>query len=233
MPIANKPLSSIGQLGDIFDASRMLDGGELKYSRGGGRSLKIGQHDDRWDGDQTSASRTWAAWRLADIFSTNDLMQQSGLININGVTRDNGAALRAALTGFKFQPDSASNPLGDPLLADSTKANLNIDNLVAEIKARLNPSSTTPATGIWQTGTGPFWERGELSELPGFGRTPDQIKPDQTDSPTTYPDTKTSSSTSPHTPNPTDQVDTDITGVAMSSKVFARGREEFSAVWWK
>lgn len=206
--IANAPLTSIGQLGDVFDPARMIENGNTGGSRGGGRSFKIGQHDDRWDGDQTSASREWASWRLNDIFSITNSITLPGLININGVARDNGAALRAALLGFKYQ----AVPLGDRMLADSPDPNvasrLAIDRLVAELTARLYPSGDTPATGINQTGTGPLWERGELSELPGFGRSPDQYKPDRTKAPATYPTS-------------------DLNGsIDMSSQVFDRGREE-------
>ena len=229
MPVANVALTSIGQLGDLFDPSRIIESGNTGGSRGGGRSLKIGQHDDRWDGDETSASRTWAAWRLVDIFSANsyNAVQQPGLINLNGVTRDGGAALRAMLTGFKFRPDTTTNPLGDVALADdqsaSTLSRLQIDKLITELQTRLktpiiDPATNKASTGIWQTGAGPFWERGELSELPGFGRTPDQYKPDRSTVPKTYP-------TTPPT-DPSTQTDLDLTGVAMSSKVSDRGREE-------
>ena len=207
--VANGQLSSIGQLGDIFDPARVIENGNTGGARGGGRSFKIGQHDDRWDGDETSACRSWCSWRLTDIFCTVDALQQPGLININGIWRDNGAALRAALTGFQFQPA----PLGDLSLADSgTSSRLQVDRLIDEMKVRLkltvvDPVTGQPNTGTIQTGAGPFWERGELSELPGFGRSPDQIKPDRSAPPVLYPQT-------------------DLTGVDLSAQVFDRGREE-------
>ena len=47
MVVAAAPLTSIGQLGDVFDPARLLGAGSsIGYSRGGGRTLKIGQHDD-------------------------------------------------------------------------------------------------------------------------------------------------------------------------------------------
>ncbi|MBE7157791.1 MAG: hypothetical protein INR62_05055 [Rhodospirillales bacterium] len=218
-PVANGALTSIGQLADIYDASRTIDLSHLVNTRGGGRSLKIGQHDDLWDGDQVSASRSWTAWRLTDVFSTVDAMQQPGLININGVYRDNGAALRAALNGFKFQPvppsagQTSTSPTGDSTLYNASNSSATIpavDELITELKKRLVPDPSTASTGIWQTGTGPFWERGELSELPGFGRSPDVAR----------------SSTTPPLTNPTTYAQAALTNTDMSSLVFDRGREE-------
>ncbi len=223
--VANGPLTSIGQLGDVFDPARLRytsvtgnSTGTFIASRGGGRTFKIGQHDDRWDGDETSFSRGWTSWRLADFFCVADPVSQPGtidfnginqlgLFNINGITRDNGAALRAALYGFRFQ--AATNG-GDPTLADPTDApsRLQVDALVKQIAARLtsSPLNTdgTGNTGPLQTGAGPFWERGEVSELPLFGRTVDTAV---ANSVMTY-------------------ATTDLTGVDMSSRVFDRGREE-------
>ena len=224
--VGNGPLTSISQLGDVFDPARLrytsatgTSTGTFIASRGGGRTLKIGQHDDRWDGDETSFSRGWTSWRLADFFCVADPVSQPGtidfnginqlgLFNVNGVTRDNGAALRAALYGFRFQ---AATDGGDPTLADpssSSSSRLQIDALVSQIAARLNApmlnTNGTGNTGNLQTGAGPFWERGEISELPLFGRTLDTTV---SDSATTY-------------------ATTDLTGIDMSSKVFDRGREE-------
>ena len=112
--IANGAITSIGQLGDVFDPARIVVNNSINGSRGGGHTLKIGQHDDRWDGSSTSASRAWTSWRLADIFCVADTMEQPGLINLNGTARDNGAALQAALTGYRFQPA----PTGESQLAD-------------------------------------------------------------------------------------------------------------------
>ena len=50
--IANAQLTSIAQLGDVFDPVRSIGAapgsGNIIYSRGGGRTLKIGQPDDLW-----------------------------------------------------------------------------------------------------------------------------------------------------------------------------------------
>ena len=224
--IANSSLTSIGQLGDVFDPARIIySSGTIESSRGGGRSFKIGQHDDRWDGDETSLSRGWASWRLADFFCVADPVtqpdlvdyngiSQPGLFNINGLTRDNGTALRAALYGFRFQP---ANKGGDPLLADpvsTSPSRLQIDTFVNQVVTRLKASvlnaDGSGNTGILQTGAGPFWERGEISELPLFGRTPDTAVPSSTStegSPGSYKTTQ-------------------LTGLEMSTQVFDRGREE-------
>lgn len=217
--IANAPLHSIGQLGDVYDAARLLNSpGAIDTSRGGGRTLKIGQHDDRWDGDASSLSRHWTSWRLVDFFSIADhasqprmidrfAMEQPGLINLNGVARDGGAAVRAALMGFAFQPALAG---GDPALASSASPLANVPDvqkIIDQMTLRIstptkNPVTLAPNVGdAWQTGAGPFWERGELSELPLFGRT---------------------RTLSPANANAT----TDLTGIDLSSKVFDRGREE-------
>ena len=112
MVIANAPLTSIGQLGDIFDPARLpatsSSSAAFDTTRGGGRTYRIGQHDDLYDGVPFSNSSTWASWRLTDIFSTTDAIEQPGLININGLARDNGAALKAAYQGFVFQPQSST-----------------------------------------------------------------------------------------------------------------------------
>ena len=116
------PLTSIGQLGDVFDPARLPGSGGISFSRGGGRTFKIGQHDDLYSNDPTSnvysginspslwtidyvpASNSWASWRLADIFDVTDAIELPGRININGVRRDKGAALLAMLQGLQFQP---------------------------------------------------------------------------------------------------------------------------------
>lgn len=228
--IANAPLSSIGQLGDVYDAARIVySGGEVSSSHGGGRTFKIGQHDDRWDGDQRSASRTWASWRLLDFFSVVDHgaqprlinacdIEQPGLININGVARDKGAALRAALIGLKFQKANAG--LGDRALdgtypAGSALPALNVDAMIAQIVQRIAQPPTkadgTVNTGEYQTGAGPFWERGELSELRIFGRTPTPSQSPGSAMSTSYPATELTDA---------------APKIDLSAQVFDRGREE-------
>ena len=191
--IADDKLVSIGQLGDIFDSARLPSGQTsegagatlILASHGGGRTLRIGHHDDLNDGlmqlnnaNETGAtpsyvnspSSTWASWRLADCFSVSDEIQLPGRININGLARDNGAALRAALEGFKFQPktkDSADPTQydrmmhGDATLDGKALDAAGLNNLIKDIvDNRLTYDPAKP------TRPGPFFERGEISEAP-------------------------------------------------------------------
>lgn len=182
--IANSEMKSIGELGHIYDPSRKLRSNSAtgaQFARGGGRSLRIGQSEKfgfqkpysfgLWDGNQNSVSRNRSAWRLTDVFGTTDAIEIPGLININGVARDDGVALRAALLGIQF----AGEPTSSQSLANGTPV---IDEL---IKAALNrfPSSTagTPAADM------PFLERGGISELaekPASGTTERALFSDDT-----------------------------------------------------
>ena len=179
--IANASLTSIGQLGDIFDPVRVKgDSADITLSRSGGRTLKVGQADrldatanavGLWDGNSSSASREWTAWRLADIFTTTDSVQLDGRININGISRDGGTALKAALYGYSFQssPDSDPNFAGKGFDTDPNDTSDKVNELVKQAQARLkNDPTTTVYSGQFGTSAGPFAERGELSELPLF-----------------------------------------------------------------
>ena len=189
MVIADGPLTSIGQLGDVFDPARLPGTpGAIALSRGGGRTFKIGQRDDRYNGDPTGNntsnntadsipnSNGWAAWRLADIFSIDDPIESPARININGVQRDGGAALLALLQGFVFQPPTNStDPLihGDNHAASASLANSTLNTtgttngfsqIVTQMINRLkNPGPAS--TGAFSTPSGPFFERGELGEI--------------------------------------------------------------------
>ncbi len=191
MVIGDGPLTSIGQLGDVYDPARLVGshpGATPQGSRGGGRTFKIGQHDDRYTFDPTgnpagrdtsnyaSASTGWASWRLADVFSIDDSQTTPGRININGVQRDKGAALLAALYGWTFQPTTSSGQTTDPTIhgdghgtaglanqpLDSSSATAGAAQLLNAIQYRL---STAPAAGGMAIPGGPFFERGEFSEL--------------------------------------------------------------------
>jgi hypothetical protein len=113
-----------------------------------------------YDGKQTNASRTWASWRLADIFTTNTEVILPGLINPNGVLRDNGAALRAALYEMTLLP----SPNGAPTTANKTLNEAGVTSIVTNVISRMTNSST----GIPANAVNPFWERGEISELSVF-----------------------------------------------------------------
>jgi hypothetical protein len=179
--IENSLVTSVGQLGNVFDPVRTKgDSGDITLSRSGGRTFKIGQSDrydpatntaGLWDGDSGSASREWTAWRLADIFTPSDLLQLDGRININGVNRDNGIALKTALYGYVFRstPDSDPNFAGQGFDTDPTDAGDKINELIKQIQARLkNDPTATVYQGQFAATSGPFSERGELSEMPIF-----------------------------------------------------------------
>jgi len=155
MVVADGPMHSIGELGHLYDPARGLGPSkEITYSRGGGRTLAIGQPDPLWDGDPASLSRQWAAWRLCDIFSTDAAMELPARINVNGVHRDGGTAFRALLHGLEL----THGPQADPALAGQPLPRSTVETIVAGISDRLQE--------------GPFLERGELSQAlafrPGF-----------------------------------------------------------------
>lgn len=164
--IPNRPFQSIGELGHVFDPARDLGPGGIDFSRGGGRTLKIGQPERRddtanptglWDGNFTSASRERVSWRLCDIFSVRSEFELPGRINPNGILRDNGFALRALIRGFKYHnhPDSSPDFAGKEIAEEK---------VVNAIRERLFPDgpNTPPKPKNL------FWERGELSELAIF-----------------------------------------------------------------
>lgn len=108
-------LTSIGDLGHLTDPARVTTpSGSSPWvlSRGGGRTLRIGQPEHPnwyWNvapgrGSQTEASRAWTSWRLADVFTTtapsNNLTAADplGVLTNNqgvvrGPTNTNGAVL--------------------------------------------------------------------------------------------------------------------------------------------
>jgi hypothetical protein len=157
-------LDTIGRLGDVYDSTRFLASGseEILLVRGGARTLKIGQAErwspqnvyGLWDGLETSASRNWTSWRLADVFSVTNATSLPGVININGALRDNGAALQALVFGLIYE----SSPGG----AQATSGrNLNVTNFVSSVRNHLSGGSvdTNPSNDRL------FWERGQLGEL--------------------------------------------------------------------
>ena len=175
MVIANIKITSLGQLGDICDPVRTKgDSNNILLSRSGGRTFKIGQPErfdaatnigGLWDGDSNSASREWTAWRLTDLFSTSDLVQLDGRVNINGINRDGGTAFKSALYGYSFQ----TTPNSDPQLASQSLDNTSVDSLIAQLNARLsNEPGVYPQ---FATTAGPLFERGEVSEMPIFNTT--------------------------------------------------------------
>jgi hypothetical protein len=162
--VRNGAFQTIGELGNLTDPARV--GGtspsvtNIVYARGGGRTLRIGQPElPRWyDGNQTNASRTWTSWRLADVFTTTNVLTITGAVNPNGVFRDGGAALRAALFDIRFQPA----PEGAPAIANRPAV---VNSIITNIAGRM--TNVTPA-GLPNGSANVFWERGEMSELAVF-----------------------------------------------------------------
>lgn len=165
--IGNSTMRTIGELGHVADPARGINtsAGGIYYSRGGGRTLRIGQSDNRdinpnglWDGNRTSTSSEWAAWRLTDLFSTQSDLRLPGRINLNGVLRDNGTALRAALYQLTFgpTPETDTNLAGKVLLADNV-VNAVLDRVAPSVSGSRSVSENTI-----------FWERGAISEIPLF-----------------------------------------------------------------
>lgn len=199
MLLADGPMQSIGELGRIFDPLRVaasaLKG--IEYRRAGGRTLTVGQPDAAWDGTrttaltdpemkfQTSRSRGWAAWRLADIFTVRDdakfkdaaKVEVEGLYNPNGILRDDGMALRAMLEGVRFGSGNQSDPALEGNLFDTSKT-----TEILEESKRANIFPTAAGSGgqalanyLAQRLTrsaprkfSPLWEPGELSQLDFF-----------------------------------------------------------------
>jgi hypothetical protein len=175
-PSLNGGFRTIGDLGFVPDPVRLQgDSTTIDTVRGGGRTLRIGQSEfynrtnnrsGLWDGTQTNASRNRAAWRLADIFTTNTSASDlsiKGLINPNGALRDGGAAMRAALFGLTMMgsPEGSPSPVAGRAL--------NISNIISGINTN-SPSLICRLTNTnrWIPGAlNPLWERGEVSELGG------------------------------------------------------------------
>ena len=164
-------IPSIGLLGDVFDPARKSGTrGSLgiEGSRGGGRTLRIGQPDDLVRGSEPrAASREWAAWRLVDFFATRSQIELPGVLNLNGISRDNGFALRALCHGLSLnleaqasralEPTTGIRPLATQLPLDHAGPGLH--RIIRDAIELLG--SRGPYTGC-------FRERGEWSELPAF-----------------------------------------------------------------
>jgi hypothetical protein len=175
--IRDGPMTSIGELGNIYDPHRKLTTvgtsvQSILLARGGGRTLKVGQQDDLCDTTRFGAGSAtllpWfnSAWRLCDIFAAESTGRytpasdfrnfvappvQAGKVNLNGVLRDEGVALRAALRNLVF----LSNPDSDGQISSKILSDTEINSIITSIKSYL-------------TTTGPFMERGELSQISYF-----------------------------------------------------------------
>jgi len=159
--IADAPMVSIGELGNIYDpGGRQRDGSlPVEGARGGGRTLKVGQPDDLI-ASATRFSTTWqnSAWRLADIFGVGNNRSLAvlepvsrGKVNVNSVTRDGGSVLRALLRKFSFLP----SPQSDSSIAGNTPSDQEIQSMISSMQSYISTN-------------GPIMERGELSQISFF-----------------------------------------------------------------
>lgn len=166
MFVLNQRLQSIGQLGDVFDPARYKGVGAIDRSRGGGRTFKIGQFDDRVDNgvnSYPSASRQWASHRMTDLFSTSNDLETPGLINVNGIRRDDGAALKAACYGMTMQSVGRVGSTfqeSNPALKTAPGETKGVKAVVEKLKTRLNQDQPN--------NLGPLMERGEIGNLDLF-----------------------------------------------------------------
>lgn len=200
MVVAQGPMKNIGELGHIFDPLRFGSNqiNTIKRRRAGGRTITIGQPDYAWDGSrnqqqsgaefqyQTSASRSWTAWRLADIFTVkadddmagddanpSNQTEVSGLYNPNGILRDGGRVLRTLVEGLRHPTGSASHTAlaGTLFNADKTD-NLPVNITSVQQQNTAQPGGQALATYLAQRLTranaqrfSPIWEPGEISQL--------------------------------------------------------------------
>jgi hypothetical protein len=179
-----RPYSTSGSVPTLArGGGRTLRVGQSELTNFGGTNVSW------YSGNQTAASRTWTSWRLADIFTTTAASNSAttrdaegnltnslgvvrgttntngvvvtipGLINPNGVLRDGGAAVKAALYGLTFLP---SGPDGASLIGGRPA---NLSNVMTNVIGRLTNAT---AGGLPANSLNPFWERGEFSELSGL-----------------------------------------------------------------
>ncbi len=190
--IGGRYLKSIGELGGVAEPALAAhySVAERRNRRGGGRTLMIGQPDPHYAGTrsatltatelsyQTSASREWCAWRLADVFSVRDAspdptnLTVSGQYNPNGILRDGGLVLRALLEGIEFGDALSSDPdiSNETFFTEETEKGA--DGVTATAIQTGGAGGKALARYLAQrlsrnlpTRFSPFWERGEFSQL--------------------------------------------------------------------
>jgi len=165
--ISDQPMTSIGELGHVYDPGQRRITTTIAAARGGGRTLKIGQPDDVI-GSAARFSATWqnAAWRLTDVLGVSSNRTQveleptsRGKININSVGRDGGMALKSLLRNYVFP----ASPTSDTGTAGRVLQPNEINDIVSSISSYL-------------TSNGPFMERGELSQISFFSGNSTNLK---------------------------------------------------------
>jgi hypothetical protein len=159
--VRNSAMTSIGELGHITDPARPDLTGLRTRSKGGGRTLRVGQSEmTNWhDGQQNQPSRTWTSWRLTDLFSTKTNLHALGSVNPNSILRDDGRAFAALFAGFRFAPAGSEGAEG------VGSRGLLTHSIISGLVGRL----TNEVVGGFPIGSlNIFWERGEVSELSLF-----------------------------------------------------------------
>jgi hypothetical protein len=109
-----------------------------------------------------------------DFFSTTGDIALPGVININGLRRDNGAALRAACYGLKLRAVTSgptdTAPVVVPakdLVTDESSSGAGLQRWIDAAIARMDQND--PGKSTYDSAKpyfGPFMERGEVSEFP-------------------------------------------------------------------
>jgi len=157
--VRDGPMQSVGELGHIYDPYRIASSRGITYSRGGGRTLRIGQAEDVLN-PLPRFTDSWkrSAWQLTDTFGVDPdstletlPLQNEAHININGVLRDGGTAFKAVLRNMEF----LASPDSDPDLSGDTLTDDEINMLVTSIEDYIDDN-------------GPIMHRGELSEISYF-----------------------------------------------------------------
>ncbi|MCX6972138.1 MAG: hypothetical protein NTV93_18580 [Verrucomicrobia bacterium] len=143
--VNNTNLSSLGQLGYVYDPMRY----DIEGYRSMGATLRLGQSDaatnnrgntnnsnySNWIGgrgsdDATSTNFSRNAFLLADVFRTD--ANRSGRINPNSIIRDgSGVVMQSAFANFSFETNSA-NGAASHFAGNQTLASTNAIRLIRE-----------------------------------------------------------------------------------------------------
>jgi len=151
--VLDRLMQNVGEFRFVFDP-RLAELENWEHQRPGGRSLRIGRPESLATGERFSPSWQMASWRLTDAFDVDLPMTErilpssNSVLNVNGVLRDGGVALRAALRGLILETDPvvAGQRLGHQISATEE------DQIIAALQDHIRRH-------------GLFLERGEISEI--------------------------------------------------------------------
>lgn len=195
--VPGRTLRNIAELGLVAEPALIptWSAAERVKRRTGGRTLTIGQADPYWDGTrnssvsaaeltlQTTGSREWTAWRLADIFTARQdedrrgeaKAEVEGLYNPNGILRDGGVVLRALLEGIRFDEATASDPAMAGQIFSTANTADGTQGVSGSLAQTTTPGGITVARYLAQRLSrqfanrfSPIWEPGEISQLQMF-----------------------------------------------------------------